>query len=127
VNFDAKLLAELAKREDLGGTISVGTGTYVADSIRIAESETPVNRPTSRGGVYFAGKTEFRAKVQVSDLRILTVLSGAMLGPNTDFEKILLTVCVTGSEKINLVANLASYVQKKSGLELNLVIINTGI
>jgi hypothetical protein len=49
-----------------------------------------------------------------------------MLGPNQDFEKIQILTSLAGSnKKLVIVANLTNYAQKRSGLELNLVVIDT--
>ena len=60
----------------------------------------------------------------------MPALSGAMLGPNTDFEKIkLLTdIDLDGAKKsIEITANLINYVQRGNGLELNLIIIGASL
>lgn len=103
---------------------------YVVDAIKMIYSETPVNKPTVRGGVYFSDKMGFKIKAQISDKDLSSVLSKTMLGPNTDFEKIqfLTTIQQDGTKKnLKISANLTNYVQRESGLELNLMVVETDL
>lgn len=108
--------------------MKINERAYAVDAIKITYSETPVNKPTVRGGVYFSDKMGFKIKAHVSDNELSSVLSKTMLGPNTDFEKIqfLTTVQQDGVTKnLKIFANLTNYVQRSSGLELNLMIVGT--
>lgn len=95
---------------------------FSVQSSEIVYSDVPVSRPTTRGGVYFADTMAYKAKVLVQDSSISKMLSQAMLGPNTDFAKIQL---VLDSVPLQIFANLTSYVQKSTGFDLNLVIVET--
>ncbi len=104
-------------------------GDLVCDvkEFAISYSETPVSRPTTRGGVYFSDKMGFKIKARIPD-DLSKVLSKTMLGPNTDFAKIqfLTRLEQNGARKdLRLYANLTNYVQRSSGLELNLMVIET--
>ncbi|MGI0003925.1 MAG: hypothetical protein ACREAX_01375, partial [Candidatus Nitrosotenuis sp.] len=69
----------------------------------------------------------FKIKAHVSD-DLSKILSRTMLGPNTDFEEIqfLTTLLQDGIKKnLKIFANLTNYVQRSSGLELNLMVIGT--
>ena len=108
--------------------MKIGDASYRVDSIEITYSEVPVTKPTTRGGVYFSEKMAFKVKAKVSDLAVANVLSKTMLGPNQDFEKIRLLTNVivdTNKKEVVIFANLTNYVQKSSGLELNLIVIGT--
>lgn len=108
--------------------MKINERAYVVDAIKIIYSETPVNKPTVRGGVYFSDKMGFKIKAQVSNSEFSGVLSKTMLGPNADFEKIqfLTTIQQDGIEKnLKIFANLTNYVQRSSGLELNLMVVET--
>ncbi|CAE6500528.1 MAG: hypothetical protein QXE84_04000 [Candidatus Nitrosotenuis sp.] len=85
-------------------------------------SDVPVTKPTTRGGVYFADKMAFKIKAHTKDQSLIGVLSSAMLGPNSDFEKI--EIRIDGSD-LKIFAHLTNYVQKKDELELNLVVVGT--
>lgn len=93
---------------------------FQADYSEITYSDVPVSRPTTRGGVYFSDTMAYKAKIVISDSSVSKLLSQAMLGPNTEFAKIQL---VLESDSLQVFANLNSYVQKSTGIELNLVII----
>jgi hypothetical protein len=93
---------------------------FAVESSTLAHSEVPVSRPTTRGGVYFSDTKAFKAKVLIRDSAISEYLSKAMLGPNTEFAKIQL---VPSDPKMQIFANLTNYVQKGSGFELSLTIV----
>ncbi|MBI5146006.1 MAG: hypothetical protein HZA84_02165 [Thaumarchaeota archaeon] len=96
------------------------------ESFDVTRSQTPVTRPTMRGGVYFSNLEEFKIKAKFSGTALSPVLSKTMLGPNTDFEKIkFLTDMESNGAKKQLVlfANLTNYIQRGDGLELNLVVV----
>lgn len=129
MGIDGKILFKLTERQNQGScTMKIGDSTYKVDSVEIAYSEVPVTKPTTRGGVYFSDKMVFKVKAKVSDLAVAKVLSKTMLGPNQDFEKILLLTNVqvdTNKKELVIFTNLTNYVQKSSGLELNLVVVGT--
>ncbi|MEM2160246.1 MAG: hypothetical protein QXN55_04755 [Candidatus Nitrosotenuis sp.] len=94
--------------------------SFAVESSTLAHSDVPVSRPTTRGGVYFSDTKAFKAKVLIRDSAISEYLSKAMLGPNTEFAKIQL---VSSDPKMQIFANLTNYVQKGSGFELSLTIV----
>ncbi|HWP78151.1 MAG: hypothetical protein AB1299_06135 [Thermoproteota archaeon] len=101
---------------------------YSPKEIQLSYVETPVSRPTTRGGVYFSDKMGFKIKVNLADTGLSSSLSKMMLGPNADFEQIqFLTQLNVGgtTKKLKIFANLVNYVQKSDGLELNLMVVGT--
>ncbi len=107
-------------------TMLIGGTLYKADSFDVAHLQTPVTKPTLRGGVYFSDLKEFKIRAKFSGAALLPVLSKTMLGPNTDFEtiKFLADVECDGEKKqVTLFANLTNYVQRGDDLELNLVVV----
>lgn len=126
---DNDLLFRLVKAQNNGPCImKIGQNSYGVDSLELNYSEIPLTKPSTRGGVYFSDKMAFKAKVRVSDLGITKVLSKTMLGPNQEFEKIHLLMDLEsgeGKKALTIFGNLINYVQKKSVLELNLVVIGT--
>jgi len=129
MGIDDDILFKLAERQNQRNCVmKIGDVSYGVDSIDIAYSEVPVTKPTIRGGVYFSDKMVFKIKAKVSDLKVLKILSKTMLGPNQDFEKILLITNVQvdpNKKTLMIFTNLTNYVQKNSGLELNLVVVGT--
>lgn len=96
----------------------------------ITRSSTPVNRPTTRGGVYFSEKYEFKIKAQVKDFSIIPLLSKSMLGPNTDFKelKIITKAKLENSLKqISLYVNLTDSMQSSAYVELNMTIVRINL
>lgn len=117
----------MEKSPSLKFEMKVGSSKYPIGVFSMSYSETPVSRPTTRGGVYFSDKMGFKIKAQVSD-DISKKLSKTMLGPNADFEKIqfLTTLEKNGAKKdLVIFANLTSYVKHSGGLELTLMTVGT--
>ena len=84
-----------------------------------------MTRPTTRGGVYFSKKFEYRIKGTVKDLSIIPLLSNAMLGPNTEFGDVQIHTTVLHNDKmtrLRIHTNLISSVQEGSGIELHMTI-----
>ena len=93
-------------------------------SVKIIKSDTPVNKPTIRGGVYFSDKEVYRIIGKTSDLSIIPMLSGTMLGPNTEFQRLEINSTWDDNKRgAVLVVNLTNTAQKSSELELYFVII----
>jgi hypothetical protein len=120
MDVDSNVMSLLANRQlDL---ILYVNGISYSVSATITLSDVPVRRPTIRGGVYYTDKSVFKIKAFAKDDSISKLLSQAMLGPNTDFEKIEF---LAPAERVKIFANLTNYVQKNAGLELNLVVVGT--
>ncbi|HSB83796.1 MAG TPA: hypothetical protein VLD64_04850, partial [Nitrosarchaeum sp.] len=64
---------------------------YSLSDVVIVNSPTPVNSPTTRGGVYFSDTFAYKIKGTINDLSIIPLLSKTMLGPNTEFGEIKIT------------------------------------
>lgn len=117
----------VGQQSKLQFTMLVGGMKYPVESFDVTHSQTPVTKPTMRGGVYFSDLKEFKIKAKFSDTSLSSVLSKTMLGPSTDFEKIkfLTDIELNGAKKQTvLFANLTNYVQRGNGLELNLVVVD---
>lgn len=124
---ESQILSSLVEQQSkLQFTMLVGGMTYLVESFDVAHSQTPVTKPTMRGGVYFSNLKEFKIKARFSGTALSPALSKTMLGPNTDFEKIkFLTDIESGGAKKQAVlfANLTNYVRRGNDLELNLVVV----
>jgi hypothetical protein len=95
--------------------------------VTIKNSPTPVNSPTTRGGVYFSDKFANKIKGTIKDLSIVPLLTKTMLGPNTDFGEIKITTTLESNKEkkdITIFANLTNSVQGPSKIELNMIIVN---
>jgi len=111
-----KIIADKTKITE----ITIQNQKFQVEFSEIIYSDVPVSRPTTRGGVYFSDTMAYKAKILVRDNSLSKFLSQAMLGPNTEFAKIQLV----SQSPVQIFANLTNYVQKSTGFELNLVIVD---
>jgi len=127
MSLNKKLLETIiqhSKSSNLKCVLNFNTKKIPLTSVQIIKSDTPVNKPTIRGGVYFSDKEAYKIIGKTSDLSIIPMLSGAMLGPNTEFQR--LEINSTWDDNTRgavLVVNLTNTAQKSSELELYFVII----
>ena len=99
---------------------------YSLEDVSIFNSPTPVNSPTTRGGVYFSDKFAYKLKGTIHDLSIIPLLTKTMLGPNTEFREIKISTQINQGDKkldISIYANLTSSIQRPLKIELNMIII----
>ena len=129
INLD--LLNSLMKAQNkssLQYVLHLNNLQYDLDDVLIQNSPTPVNSPTTRGGVYFSDKFAYKVTGTIKDLSIVPLLSKTMLGPNTEFGEIKITTCIDTNDdsKQNLIlfANLINSVQTPSKIELNMILVN---
>ncbi|MGQ0795530.1 MAG: hypothetical protein ACT4N5_05020 [Nitrosopumilaceae archaeon] len=103
---------------------------YLLEDVVITKSAMPVNRPTTRGGVYSVGDTEYKIKGTTHDMSLLLLISKMMLGPNEEFQKIPVQTNIE-IEKIDKSCTLFTYLtdamNNSSKIVLNLLIIGTKI
>ena len=103
---------------------------YPLDDVTITKSTMPVNRPTSRGGVYSVSDKEYKIKGTIRDLSFLPFISKMMLGPNTEFQEIPIKTRLEIERKnksCTLYAYLTNAMNNSSKIVLNLLIIRTKI
>ena len=127
MTIDADLLDMLihhGRHDKLDYTLHIKEKSYDMSNVFIANSPTPVTRPTTRGGVYFSKKFEYRVKGTVRDISIVPLLSSAMLGPNTEFGDVQIHAIMHNDKMTRLCihTNLISSVQEGSGIELHMTI-----
>jgi len=107
-------------------TLYLNKKDYSLDDVSIIHSPTPVNSPTTRGGVYFSDKFAYKLKGTIHDLSVIPFLTKTMLGPNTEFGEIIITTQIKDNNQkrnFSIYANLTNSVQGPSKIELNLIII----
>ena len=128
--IDPKLLGILMadqKNTSANFILHLNDKEYPLADVVISNSPTPVNSPTTRGGVYFSDKFAFKIKGTVKDLSIVPSLTKKMLGPNTEFGELKITTQIQELGKktnLSIFANLTNSVQGPSKIELNMIIIN---
>jgi hypothetical protein len=99
---------------------------FELSDVSITHSSTPVNEPTTRGGVYFSDKFAYKMKGEIKDLSVIPLLTNKMLGPNTEFGELRITAKVEfKGEKMNIeiFTNLTNSVQTPNSIELSMIII----
>jgi len=119
-------IIEIQKSTKLDFILRLASDTFLLENVVISKSLTPVNRPTSRGGVYFSDTFVFKIKTTVSDLSLVPLLSQSMLGPNTDFQDLEITTKAkidNSLKNVKLFAHLTNSMQSSSFIELNMNII----
>ncbi len=100
--------------------------TYSITNVSITNSLTPVNEPTTRGGVYFSDKFAYKMKGVIEDLSIVPQLTKKMLGPNTEFGELEISTQIQKDEKLldlKISTNLTNSVQTPNSIELSMIIV----
>ena len=119
-------IIEIHDASKLDFILHIEDETFPLKNVEILKTPTPVNQPTTRGGVYFSEKHIFKIKSQLSDFSIVPLLSKSMLGPNADFQDLEIVTHVEIDNSLNKViffAHLTNYMKSNSNIELNMTII----
>jgi hypothetical protein len=119
-------IIEIQKSTKLDFILEIGSDTFSLKNVEIIKSSIPVNRPTTRGGVYFSDTFAFKIKAQVTDLSLAPLLSKSILGPNPDFQdlRIITNIEIDNSfKKIIFLVHLTNSMQSSSYIELNMTLI----
>ena len=106
--------------------LHLNDSVFPISGVSITNSPTPVNEPTTRGGVYFSDKFAYKMKGTLNDLSVVSSLTKKMLGPNTEFGKLKITTSVDIDGKktpVQMYANLTNSIQTPNSIELHLIII----
>ncbi|MCE9653256.1 MAG: hypothetical protein K8Q89_09445 [Nitrosarchaeum sp.] len=114
------------EKESLEYVMHLDNKQYLLSDVVIVNSPTPVNSPTTRGGVYFSDTFAYKIKGIIDDLSIIPLLSKTMLGPNTEFGEIKITTNLLKNGKtvpLSLFTNLTNSVQYPSKIELNMILV----
>ncbi len=85
-------LLVLYEKHDVKFKLIIDEKQFDVKSVNVKNEITPVTKPTKRGGVYFSDTTISKVNVKINDLAITKHLTKAMLGPNTEFQDIILRV-----------------------------------
>jgi hypothetical protein len=103
---------------------------YSLEDVTITKSPMPVNKPTTRGGVYSVSDKEYKIKGTIHDLSLVPFISKMMLGPNTEFQEIPVKTQVQIDGK-NISCTLFTYLtnamNNSSKIIFNLLIMRTKI
>ena len=128
MEVDSNLLEYLMSSNSNSYTLHLNEKKYPLIDVSIVNSPTPVNSPTSRGGVYFSEKFAYKIKGTILDPSVVSLLTKTMLGPNTEFSRIKITTQINmGSiREVLIYAHLTNSVQSKSKIQLNMIIVKLG-
>lgn len=121
-----ELLMEINEKQSLEYVLHLNDHKYRLSDVSIVNSPTPVNSPTTRGGVYFSDTFAYKIKGIINDLSIVPLLSKTMLGPNTEFREIKITTQIPNNNKkmnLSIFTNLTNSVQSSSQIELNMILV----
>ena len=91
-------------------------------NVDVSHSPTPVNEPTTRGGVYFSDKFAYKMTGVISDLSVIPFLTKKMLGPNTEFGELKITTKIN-SIFLEIFTNLTNSVQTPNSIELSMIVV----
>ena len=100
--------------------------SFPITDVLITNSPTPVNEPTTRGGVYFSDKFAYKMKGVIKDLSVIPLLTEKMLGPNTEFGELKITTQINhdgATLDLEILTNLTNSVQTPDSVELSMIIL----
>jgi len=127
VNHDLlESLISHSEKNSLKFYLTLNDVSYSIIDISITHSPIPVNKPTTRGGVYFSDTFAYKMKGVVEDLSIIPLLTKKMLGPSTEFGEIKITTKIEFEEKplnLEIFTNLTNSVQTPNSIELSMIIV----
>ena len=104
----------------------VNETVFPITDVLILNSPTPVNEPTTRGGVYFSDKFAYKIKGVIKDLSVIPLLTEKMLGPNTEFGELKITTQINSDGvtlDLEIFTNLTNSVQTPDSVELSMIIL----
>lgn len=132
MTLDENILLQLIENQNknLEYNLHYKNKTYVLENVTIAKFPMPVNRPTTRGGVYSVNDMEYKIKGTINDISLVPFISKMMLGPNSEFEEIQVTTKITHEGKIKILelfTYLTNAMNNSSKIEFNLLIIRTNL
>ena len=121
-----EILTNYSNENSLECHLYLNETIFELSDVSITHSSTPVNEPTTRGGVYFSDKFAYKMKGEIKDLSVIPLLTNKMLGPNTEFGELRITAKIEfKGEKMNIeiFTNLTNSVQTPNFIELSMIII----
>ena len=120
--MNEKELQEIVEKHSSDFKIFIENESFLVDKIKMSQTDNPITKPTTRGGVYFAEMKEWKVEATIFDITISKHLSKAMLGPNKDFLDIVLTTNIENNQKLSLVTNLKNSMQNAEKIILYLTL-----
>jgi len=127
LNLDLlEILMEFNEKNSPKYLLYLNNDTFPITCVSITNSPTPVNEPTTRGGVYFSDKFAYKLKGLIEDLSVVPLLTKKMLGPNTEFSELKISTQIESDGKLmnlEIFTNLTNSVQTPNSIELSMIIV----
>ncbi len=127
VNSDLlEILMEDNQKNTLEYILYLNNETYPITDVSVEHSVIPVNKPTTRGGVYFSDKFAYKMKGTINDLAVVPLLTKKMLGPNTEFAELRISTKLRRNKTpldVEIFTNLTNSVQTPAAIELSMIIV----
>ena len=127
MNEEFTEILKMQEEQNLDFKLIIDKNEFDIIDITIKNETTPVSKPTKRGGVYFSDTTVYKINAVINDLSVSKYLTRAMLGPNTEFQDIIIQP-INKKNKHNtdfkIITNLTSSKQSSNKIELNLMVQN---
>jgi len=127
VNLDLlKILMEFNEKNSPQYKLYLNDDIFPITRVSITNSPIPVNKPTTRGGVYFSEKFAYKMKGVIEGLSVVPLLTKKMLGPNTEFVELKITTKIESNGKsmnLEIFTNLTNSIQTPDSIELSMIIV----
>jgi len=120
--MNVKELQEIVQKNSSDFKILIENNSFTINKTEIFQTDNPITKPTTRGGIYFAELKELKVQATILNTNVSKYLSKTMLGPNKDFLDIILEANIENGEKILLKTNLTNSMQNASKIVLYLTL-----
>jgi len=121
-----KILMEFNEKNSPQYKLYLNEDIFPITRVSITNSPIPVNKPTTRGGVYFSEKFAYKMKGVIDGLSVVPLLTKKMLGPNTEFVELKITTKIESDGKsmnLEIFTNLTNSIQTPDSIELSMIIV----
>jgi len=127
VNLDLlEILMKFIEKNSPEYLLYLDDDTFPITRVSITNSPIPVNKPTTRGGVYFSEKFAYKMKGVIEGLSVVPLLTKKMLGPNTEFVELKISTQIESDGKpmnLEIFTNLTNSIQTPNSIELSMIIV----
>jgi len=127
VNLDLlKILMDFNEKNSPQYKLYLNDDIFPITCVSITNSPIPVNKPTTRGGVYFSEKFAYKMKGVIDGLSVVPLLTKKMLGPNTEFVELKISTKIESDGKsmnLEIFTNLTNSIQTPDSIELSMIIV----
>jgi len=121
-----KILMEFNEKNSPQYKLYLNDDIFPITRVSITNSPIPVNKPTTRGGVYFSEKFAYKMNGVIDGLSVVPLLTKKMLGPNTEFVELKITTKIESDGKsmdLEIFTNLTNSIQTPDSIELSMIIV----